>query len=61
MDNKLFDSIIKAKGVGQIILKKFNDKQIYTKVDLLLHLPIGLIDRRFWKKNREKRPTLVGL
>ena len=47
MDNKLFDSIIKAKGVGQIILKKFNDKQIYTKVDLLLHLPIGLIDRRF--------------
>ena len=50
MDNKLFDSIIKAKGVGQIILKKFNDKQIYTKVDLLLHLPIGLIDRRFCPK-----------
>ena len=50
MNNKLFDSIIKAKGVGQIILKKFNDKQIYTKVDLLLHLPIGLIDRRFCPK-----------
>ncbi|MAW01853.1 MAG: ATP-dependent DNA helicase RecG [Candidatus Pelagibacter sp.] len=50
MNNKLFDSIIKAKGVGQIISRKFNDKQIYTKVDLLLHLPIGSIDRRFCPK-----------
>jgi len=50
MNNKLFDSIIKAKGVGQITSRKFNDKQIYTKVDLLLHLPIGSIDRRFCPK-----------
>ena len=44
---KLFDSIIKAKGVGQIISKKLNEKNIYTKIDLLLRLPIGTIDRRF--------------
>ena len=47
MNNKLFDSIIKAKGVGQIISKKLNEKNIYTKIDLLLRLPIGTIDRRF--------------
>ena len=47
MNNKLFDSIIKAKGVGQIISKRLNEKNIYTKIDLLLRLPIGTIDRRF--------------
>ena len=27
--------------------KKLNEKNIYTKIDLLLRLPIGTIDRRF--------------
>ena len=32
MNNKLFDSIIKAKGVGQIISKKLNEKTYTLKL-----------------------------
>ncbi len=50
MKNNLFDSIIKIKGIGPKIRKKLEERNIYSKVDLLLNLPTGSIDRRFCPK-----------
>ena len=50
MKNNLFESIIKIKGIGPKIQKKLEDKNIFNKIDLLLNLPTGTIDRRFCPK-----------
>ncbi len=50
MKNSLFDPVINIKGIGPKIEKKLQDKNIYNKVDLLLNLPTGTIDRRFCPK-----------
>ena len=39
MKNELFDTIIKIKGIGPIIQKKLEEKNIFSKIDLLLNLP----------------------
>ena len=50
MKNKLFEPIIKIKGIGPKLEKKLKDKNIFNKIDLLLNLPTGCIDRRFCPK-----------
>ncbi len=50
MKNELFDPIIKIKGIGPKIQKKLEEKNIFNKIDLLLNLPTGCIDRRFCPK-----------
>ena len=50
MKNELFDTIIKIKGIGPIIQKKLEEKNIFNKIDLLLNLPTGCIDRRYCPK-----------
>ena len=47
MKNTLFEPVIKIKGVGPKIEKKLIEKKIENKIDLLLNLPTGIIDRRF--------------
>ncbi len=47
MKNTLFEPVIKIKGVGPKIQKKLVEKKIEYKIDLLLNLPTGIIDRRF--------------
>ena len=50
MKNSLFDPVLKIKGIGPKIQKKLEEKNIFNKVDLLLNLPTGTIDRRFCPK-----------
>ena len=50
MKNDIFSSIIGIKGIGPKIQKKLEEKNILSKADLLLNLPIGSIDRRFCPK-----------
>ncbi len=50
MKNTLFESIINVKGIGPKIKKKLEEKNIFNKIDLLLNLPTGSIDRRFCPK-----------
>ncbi len=50
MKNSIFENIDKIKGIGPKIKKKFEEKNIFNKIDLLLNLPIGSIDRRFCPK-----------
>jgi len=50
MKNTLFDSIINVKGIGPKIKKHLEEKNIFNKIDLLLNLPTGSIDRRFCPK-----------
>jgi len=50
MKNNLFDPLIKVKGIGPKIEKKLQEKNFYNKIDLLLNLPTGTIDRRFCPK-----------
>ena len=47
MKNTLFEPVIKIKGVGPKIEKRLIEKKIENKIDLLLNLPTGIIDRRF--------------
>ena len=48
MKNNLFDPLIKVKGIGPKIEKKLQEKNFYNKIDLLLNLPSGTIDRRLF-------------
>jgi ATP-dependent DNA helicase RecG len=50
MKNTLFESIINVKGIGPKIKKQLEEKNIFNKIDLLLNLPTGSIDRRFCPK-----------
>ena len=50
MKNSLFDPVLKIKGIGPKIQNKLEEKNIFNKVDLLLNLPTGTIDRRFCPK-----------
>ena len=46
----LFKPVNSIKGIGPIISRKLSDKGIKNKIDLILNLPSGAIDRRFCPK-----------